>query len=71
MKKTELTEILQSFDDALKALSYALEFISCNTDIDEAELRLMLCHTYGSLKSLADYHGRITDDIITVFPETE
>ncbi|MCX4379047.1 MAG: hypothetical protein OSJ61_23230 [Lachnospiraceae bacterium] len=63
--KKEMVTILQSFDDALESLSYALEFISCNTDIEKAELSLMLCHTYGGIKSLADYHRRITNDILS------
>lgn len=67
MRKTEVvSEILTkclNFGDALEVLGYALEFISCNMDIDEGELRLILNRTYGGMKCLADCHGRITSDI--------
>lgn len=67
MKKTEVvSEILAkcySFGDALEMLGYAMEFISCNMDIDEQELRLIISHTYGGVKCLADCQGNITRDI--------
>lgn len=67
MKKTEVvSELLTkclNFGDALEVLGYAMEFISCNIDIDEDELRLILNRICGGVKSLADSHGRITDDI--------
>lgn len=67
MKKTEMvSEILAkcySFGDALQMLSYAMEFISCNMDIDEQELKLIVSHTYGGVKCLADCQGNITHDI--------
>lgn len=67
MKKTEMvSEILTkcySFGDALQMLGYAMEFISCNMDIDEQELRLIINHTYGGVKCLADCQGNITHDI--------
>lgn len=67
MKKTEMvSEILAkcySFGDALQMLSYAMEFISCNMDIDEHELSLIVSHTYGGVKCLADCQKNITNDI--------
>ena len=73
MKKTEVvSEILTkclNFGDALEVLGYALEFISCNMDIDEDELRLIINRTYGGVKCLADCHGRITDDIESFMDE--
>ena len=67
MKKTEMvSEILTkcyAFGEALQILSYAMEFISCNMDIDEQELRLIVSHTYGGVKCLADCQGNITHDI--------
>lgn len=67
MRNTEtvseiLTECL-NFGDALETVGYALEFISCNTDIDEGELRMMLNRTYGGMKLLANCHDNITYDI--------
>lgn len=73
MRKTEVvSEILVeclNFGDALEVLGYALEFISCNTDIDEGELRLILNRTYGGVKCLANCHGRITSDIENLMSE--
>lgn len=79
MKKVEtaietVSDILincHSFDDALETLSYSIEFLSANTTIEEAEFIQMLNHTFGSVKCLADYHGRITDDIEKLLEELE
>lgn len=63
MKINEILTQCFALGDALETVGYAMEFVNYNMDIDEQEFRKIIGNIYGAVKCLADYQGKITDDI--------
>lgn len=63
MKITEILTQCFALGDALETISYAMEFVNYNMDIDEQEFQKIVGNIYGAIKCLADYQRKITDDI--------